>query len=162
MNTRHRRDKADTRGADTADLRALLLASRRFRQAMADHLGLSLSAVAALGHLADSRGSLTPGELAERMQLGSGTVTAIIDRLVGDGLAERRPNPRDRRSAVVGLTASGRRAARGVERHLERAFAAAFDGKPRVPGGGPPLASLAAALTVEAERAAGRGGSPGR
>ena len=70
-----------------ADLRALMLASQRFRQAMADHFGLTISETIVLGHLADASGPLTPRDLSKRVVLGSGTLTAVIDRLAGKGFA---------------------------------------------------------------------------
>jgi len=79
------------------ELRALLLAGQRFRQAVADHFGLSLSAAVVPGHLADAGGQLMPSELTERMLVGSGTLTAIIDRLAHNGHVHRRPDPGDRR-----------------------------------------------------------------
>lgn len=128
-----------------AELRALLLASQRFRQAMADRFGLGLREVVVVGHLADASRGLTPSELAQRMLVRSGTLTAILDRLVADGYAERRPNPRDRRSSLVVLTRSGNRLVRTVNQQLEVVLAAATV-EPAVTHPGPHLARLAAAL----------------
>ena len=45
-------------------------------------------------------------------------VTVIVDRLVGLGLAERRPVPRDRRAVLVRLTRQGQRLMlRAIPRH---------------------------------------------
>jgi DNA-binding MarR family transcriptional regulator len=41
------------------------------------------------------------------LNVSGGNVTGIVDRLEGDGLAERRPVPGDRRAYDVGLTSSG-------------------------------------------------------
>ena len=48
------------------------------------------------------------GELGERVSLDSSTLTGIIDRMERSGYVERRPNPDDRRSVLVFLTAKGR------------------------------------------------------
>lgn len=110
---------------DSAELRAALLAGQRLRRAIADQVGLSLSATVALGHLADAGGRLSPGELAERMLIGSGTLTAVIDRLERDGHIERRPNRHDRRRVLVVLTPTGRQVVRYAQRHMNRALTAA-------------------------------------
>ena len=48
------------------------------------------------------------GELGERVSLDSSTLTGIIDRMERKGYVERRPNPGDRRSVLVFLTAKAR------------------------------------------------------
>jgi DNA-binding MarR family transcriptional regulator len=134
--------------SDSAELRAALLAGQRLRQAVADHVGLSLSATVALGHLADAGGRLSPGELAERMLVGSGTLTAVIDRLVRDDYVQRRPHGHDRRRVLVVLTPTGRQAVRYAQQHMERALTAAQ----ATPASREWLAELATALYEEAER----------
>lgn len=52
---------------------------------------------------------MTLGELSRRMMVSAGNVTGLVERLVQDGLVERRPAPADRRSALVLLTPAGRR-----------------------------------------------------
>ncbi|MCX5852501.1 MAG: MarR family transcriptional regulator [Deltaproteobacteria bacterium] len=52
---------------------------------------------------------ITIGELCDRVSLDSSTITGIIDRLEKSGYVERRPNPEDRRSAMVYLTAEARK-----------------------------------------------------
>jgi DNA-binding MarR family transcriptional regulator len=54
----------------------------------------------ALDHIHEA-GELTPGQLADRLALTSGAVTALIDRLERLGWVERAPNPGDRRSVIV-------------------------------------------------------------
>jgi DNA-binding MarR family transcriptional regulator len=134
---------------DVAELRALLLAGQRFRQAIADHFKLSLSETVALGHLADAGGQLVPSELAERMLLGSGTLTAVIDRLAQHGHVQRRPHSHDRRRIYVVLTPAGRRVIRYAHQHMERTLAAANTTSTTSP---PRLGPLAAALDAETEQ----------
>jgi DNA-binding MarR family transcriptional regulator len=55
------------------------------------------------------RGPLTLGELADAEGVRSATMTGIVNGLEVDGLVERRPHGRDRRSVLVEATASGRR-----------------------------------------------------
>ena len=58
---------------------------------------------------------LTPGrgesmrQLADTWRCDASTVTWIVDRLEGRGLAERQPHPSDRRVKVVGLSQEGER-----------------------------------------------------
>jgi DNA-binding MarR family transcriptional regulator len=44
---------------------------------------------------------LTPSQLARLLKLSSAAITKLVDRLVGAGRVERRPNPEDRRGVVV-------------------------------------------------------------
>ncbi len=53
---------------------------------------------------------LTMGELSRRLMVSNGNVTGVTDRLVAEGLVTREPSPTDRRTAVVRMTAEGRRA----------------------------------------------------
>lgn len=51
---------------------------------------------------------LSPGALLRQTMVTSGTMTNRVDRLVGRGLVERSPDPRDRRGILVRLTDAGR------------------------------------------------------
>ena len=53
---------------------------------------------------------LSPGSLIHETLSTSGTMTNRIDRLVGRGMVERRPDPHDRRGVRVRLLAPGRAA----------------------------------------------------
>jgi DNA-binding MarR family transcriptional regulator len=59
-------------------------------------------------------------ELVERSMIDASTMVAVIDELEQRGLAERRPDPGDRRKRAVYLTAAGKRT-------LQRARTAALD-----------------------------------
>lgn len=50
---------------------------------------------------------LTPTELYRSLLLSSGGLTKILHRLQAAGLVARTPNPQDRRSSLVVLTAAG-------------------------------------------------------
>lgn len=52
---------------------------------------------------------LTPRDLLVQNLVTSGTMTNRIDRLEAAGLVSRRPQPEDRRSVLVHLSAAGRR-----------------------------------------------------
>jgi DNA-binding MarR family transcriptional regulator len=76
------------------------LATERHRAGVARRLGLSDTEVAALAHLA-RHGNLTPSQLADRLFLTSGGVTALAQRLERAGYVRREPHPRDKRSTVL-------------------------------------------------------------
>lgn len=65
-------------------------------------------------------------DLAGRTVLTRSRVSKLVDELAADGLVERQMDPSDRRSAVVAITAAGRRALRkgapvylnGIGRHF--------------------------------------------
>lgn len=71
--------------------------------------GLPLVHYEVLLYLADSDdGELRMGELAQSLFLSRSGLTRLVDRLVRDGLVERRLCEDDRRGAFAALTAEGR------------------------------------------------------
>lgn len=73
-----------------------------FHQAVADHLGLTLSEVKCLGPLVGGPASV--GEIAGRLGLTPGAATRIVDRLTREGYVRREPDPEDgRRVRVVAV-----------------------------------------------------------
>jgi DNA-binding MarR family transcriptional regulator len=74
---------------------------------LADH-GFGVDAYGVLVTLVGAKdGLLTIGDLGERRNLSPSGISRSVDRLVTIGLVERRTNPADRRSLLVGLTAQG-------------------------------------------------------
>ena len=59
---------------------------------------------------------MTLGELSQRMMVSNGNVTGLVERLVEQGLIDRRPSEKDRRAQIVTLTAEGRRFYRAMAR----------------------------------------------
>jgi DNA-binding MarR family transcriptional regulator len=51
--------------------------------------------------------TLRPGALAEHLRIAARSATELVDDLERLGLAERRPDPVDRRATQVALTAAG-------------------------------------------------------
>ncbi|HUT51709.1 MAG TPA: MarR family transcriptional regulator [Alphaproteobacteria bacterium] len=71
--------------------------------------GQSLSRFDVLAQLDRLGGDwLAIGELARLMMAASGNITALLDRMEGEALIERRASPLDRRSFQVRMTAEGR------------------------------------------------------
>lgn len=60
-----------------------------------------------LANLAREDGQ-TPAALSRRMLVTAGNLTGLVDRAERDGVAERRPDPNDRRLSRVWLTPQGR------------------------------------------------------
>jgi DNA-binding MarR family transcriptional regulator len=93
--------------ADVAGHLRLVVArtARRLRQeASAD---LSPSMISALASV-DRHGPLTPSELADHERVQRPTVTRVLARLAELGLIERAPDPGDRRSSLISMSAEGR------------------------------------------------------
>ncbi|MDQ2954620.1 MAG: MarR family transcriptional regulator [Pseudomonadota bacterium] len=62
---------------------------------------------------------MTLSDVSKRMMVSNGNVTGLVERLVAQGLLERRPSPNDRRAQLVSLTGDGRRAFRAMARTHE-------------------------------------------
>ena len=84
--------------------RRLDLAMATLTAAYARDAGISVPELLALESL-DADGGLGPSELARRLQLSTGAVTALVDRLEASGHAARAAHPSDRRRVVVTRTA---------------------------------------------------------
>ena len=104
--------------------------SRRLRQHTRTALepwDLSPSLARALNVLANE-GDLRPGALAEHLRIAPRTATEVVDDLQRRGLAERRPDPDDRRAVLVTLTGEGVRTSTAIraarQAEGERFFAA--------------------------------------
>ena len=74
-----------------------------FDQAMADHIGINRTDSRCID-LIDQAGGMTAGELAKAAGLTTGAVTAVIDRLEAAGVAQRVPDPNDRRRVRIEAT----------------------------------------------------------
>ena len=76
------------------------------RMAVTTELGLSFQQSMALMRLESGR-PLPMNALATALQCDNSNVTGIVDRLEAAGLAQRRPDPRDRRVKAIALTPKG-------------------------------------------------------
>ena len=79
--------------------------ARRLRQEAGE--GLSSSQAAALATI-DRHGPLTPSELAGHERVQRPTATRVLGRLEELGLIDRAPDPTDRRSSLISVSAGGR------------------------------------------------------
>lgn len=78
--------------------------SGRFRRSFDQSLA-RFDVLSQLYRMPDHRASI--GEIADSVMAASGNITALIDRMVDEGLVERRANPNDRRSSQVTMTPLG-------------------------------------------------------
>jgi DNA-binding MarR family transcriptional regulator len=81
-------------------LRRFGLEDDRLDSMVARRIGAPPVEFKAMDHITEA-GELTPSELADRLALSSGAVTALLDRLERLGWVKREPHPNDRRSIVV-------------------------------------------------------------
>ncbi|WP_051858248.1 MarR family winged helix-turn-helix transcriptional regulator [Streptomyces cellulosae] len=65
-----------------------------------------------------AREPLPMRKLAQKLKCEPSNVTGIVDRLESRGLAERRPDPADRRVKLAAATDEGRRIAKGLRESL--------------------------------------------
>jgi DNA-binding MarR family transcriptional regulator len=69
-------------------------------------------------------------DLGEVLGIGAPALSGLLDRMERDGLIERKPDPRDGRASVIGLTNTGheqRDAAVASARHLNDKLCEGFD-----------------------------------
>jgi DNA-binding MarR family transcriptional regulator len=107
-----------SRGERTDTPRGISLASRRLDMALAQmHASLSqcmdvtAQELLAIDHL-DMDGAMGPSDLARRLHMTTGAMTALADRLDERGYVAREAHPSDRRRLVLSLTQKARAAAR--------------------------------------------------
>ena len=86
------------------------------RRRLRDSFEVTLPRFDLLAQLERTPNGMTLGELSQRMMVTNGNVTGVVDRLVEQGLINRRPSPKDRRAQIVSLTAEGRRFFRTMAR----------------------------------------------
>ncbi|MEO1689570.1 MAG: MarR family transcriptional regulator, partial [Pseudomonadota bacterium] len=87
-------------------LRAVRETEGALRVRLKDH-GSTLPRFDVMAALARRPEGAAMGELSRMLRVSGGNVTALVDRLEADGLAERRAVPGDRRSSLVALTPAG-------------------------------------------------------
>jgi len=89
-------------------LMATARAIRRAFNVRFAHLDLNVTQASLLAYL-DERGPLSQTELATALGMGRAATGLVITALEKRGLIERRDNPRDRRTWLIGLRPEGER-----------------------------------------------------
>lgn len=72
--------------------------------------------------VAADRGSMNLGDVAEVLSVHPSNATRLVDRLVQEGLLDRRDDPQNRRQLQLTLTQSGHRLVDSVLQHRKDAF----------------------------------------
>ncbi len=124
-------DPADAWSQDAVlgSLRRALVGSNRLHASMAAELGVNLTGLSALSHLAAAPGT-TPKALSELLGITTGSTTGAVDHLVEAGFLRREPHPDDRRSVVLHLTPAGRRAVEQVIGRYRSALTSVYAAHP--------------------------------
>lgn len=98
----------------------------------------------------------TAGQLAEDLGVEPSRISVVVQRLVRSGKVAKVPDPRDRRRALLRLTARGREALRGARAQIERRLDSPLSARSgeELEAAGRVLQDLAAALGGGAREAA--------
>ncbi len=91
----------------SAASRRLDVAFNSLHVTLARRLGVSQPELAAITHVS-AAGELGPTELARRLDVTTGAVTALVDRLAERGHLTREPHPADRRRLEIHVTPHAR------------------------------------------------------
>jgi DNA-binding MarR family transcriptional regulator len=112
-----------------AAARAASHAIERLRGHGTDSRGLSSGALDVLIRLSTATGvGISIGDLAQSAGVSSRNVTGLVDTLERDGLAERVPDKRDRRSVLASITPAGQAWLEAFRGPTQAAMAAVFHG----------------------------------
>lgn len=103
---KHIETSRSTKDQAIRNLRMLILAGERYRQVLAEAIGLGTTESQALSYL-EVHGSSGQSELARDLGLTSSALTALVDRLERQGVAERVSHPQDRRRSMIRVTEQG-------------------------------------------------------
>ena len=86
------------------------------RRRLRENFDITLPRFDLMAQLDRAPSGMTLGELSQRMMVSNGNITGLVDRLVKQGLIQRKPLPHDRRVQIVSLTAEGQREFRAMAR----------------------------------------------
>jgi DNA-binding MarR family transcriptional regulator len=115
--------ETDTIGVIELELLKLVRHLETFGRRSSLYLEVDRAGYLALRMLA-TMGPASTKALAMALNLDASTVTRQITALEGGGFVERRPDPSDRRSSTIVLTAEGRRTMAGVEQERRQSIEA--------------------------------------
>jgi DNA-binding MarR family transcriptional regulator len=106
----------DHAGSAWQAMRTLVLELNDRRAVVSAEIGLSFVRIKALGKLA--RAPMTMRDLAAALGIDAPYTTVVVDDLEERGLAERRPDPEDRRRKIVAILPAGARLSRRAQQLL--------------------------------------------
>ena len=107
-------------------LRRILKASDQYARTLSRTTGLTSAQRVVLQIVAEA-GETTPKEIAGRARISQATVTSLLDKLEGRGLARRTRGESDRRQIWVTLTEEGMQTMQSAPDALQELFATRFE-----------------------------------
>lgn len=87
---------------------------------LSEKLGIGTIDINAMAFVGEVDG-LTPKDLGKTLNITTGSVTAMVDRLEAKGFMVRKPNPTDRRSVLLHLSPEGTEAMQWANDHFAAA-----------------------------------------
>lgn len=124
---------ADGRAASKDGLLRIVQGLRRvdtgtyaLRIRLAEKLGIGTIDINAMAFVGEVDG-LTPKDLGKTLNITTGSVTAMVDRLESKGFMVRKPNPTDRRSVLLHLSPEGNEAMQWANDHFAAAASALLE-----------------------------------
>ena len=100
------------------------------RARLRERFGISLARFDFLAQLHRAPDGLSMREITQRLMVTGGNVTGLTRELGAEGLVARKPHPSDGRSAMIGLTAKGRRSFEAMASEHEGWVVELFAGLP--------------------------------
>lgn len=104
------------------------LIESEIRRRLREGFSVTLPRFDLMAQLEKAPEGLSLGEISRRMMVSNGNITGLVERLVQDGLVERRAAEGDRRSVFVRLTPAGRESFAEMARAHADWVAEIFDG----------------------------------
>lgn len=106
-------------------LRRILRATELYARDLAHAVKLTPAQLRVL-QIVDERNSVTPKAMASQMGVSQATVTALVDKLVSQGLVKRVPSENDRRQTNIITTPEGHARLKDAPDALQQRFVRAF------------------------------------
>lgn len=113
----------------TQGLRRVDVGTYALRIRLAEKLGIGTIDINAMAFVGEVDG-MTPKALGNILNITTGSVTAMVDRLESKGFMVRKPNPSDRRSVLLHLSPAGTHAMQWATEHFAEAAAAVLHESP--------------------------------
>lgn len=104
-------------------LRRVDVGTYAMRIRLAEKLGIGTIDINAMAFVGEVDG-MTPKALGNILNITTGSVTAMVDRLESKGFMVRKPNPADRRSLFLHLSPAGTEAMQWANQHFAEAASA--------------------------------------
>jgi DNA-binding MarR family transcriptional regulator len=103
-----------------------MLIESEIRRRLRDTFDVTLPRFDLMAQLLKAPTSMKLGELSQRLMVSNGNITGLVDRLVEQGLLDRKTSPNDRRAQLVKLTPEGRKTFRTMANEHETWIADIF------------------------------------